>query len=506
MTHGDRPLRDVIQTGLESPEHEPVDPGLDGKILRSSGWVALSLGGWQLASVLSLLVLARLLEPKAFGLVALAWAVLAFAEQIQESGVGSALIHRRHDVERAAASALIWAPLASLILYAATFFVAPLLAHLLHTPGLVSVVRVLGLILLLRGLMVVPRAILERNLDYRARAKADVGAAFVQATVAVTLAFAGFGVWSLVFGALAGAAAQGAILWTVVPWRPSPAAASRRVLIEMMRYGRFVSAGSMLNVFDNTIDNIAIARLLGTTPLGYYAIAFRLADFPNSVIGHVVGRVMFPVYSMLQGDLQAVRRAYLQNLQRIAIVALPVSVGIAVAAKPIVLALFGEKWLLAVAPLRILAFYGLLKSFVAPSGELFKGIGKPHLGPLFSIPHLALAVPVLYVLIRSLRLEGAALGMLVLMAAIGLPAMFLAMRLVHATILDTARALARPILCSALLAVALTLLLGATESLSPVTSLLILVGAGLLVYSGAAAVFARPILTPMWVSIRETRS
>ena len=337
--------------------------------------------------------------------------MLAFAEQIQESGVGSALIFRRHDIERAAASALIWAPLASLILYAATFVLAPLLAQLLHAPGLVSVVRVLGLVLLLRGLMVVPSAILERSLAYRARAKADIGASLAQAAVSVALAFAGFGVWSLVFGALAGTAAQGVILWMVVPWRPSPAAASRRVLIEMMRYGRFVSAGRMLdNVLDNTIDNITIARMLGTRPLGYYVMAFRVADFPNSVIGHVVGRVMFPVYSMLQGDLETVRRAYIQNLQRIAIVALPVSVGIAIAAKPIVLVLFGEKWLPAVTPLRILAFYGLLKSFAAPAGELFKGIGKPHLGPLFSMFHLGLAVPVLYVLIRSLRLDGAALA------------------------------------------------------------------------------------------------
>jgi O-antigen/teichoic acid export membrane protein len=496
----------VSETEEQSPAREPVDSRLDGRILRSSGWVALSVAGNQLASILSLLVLARLLEPKAFGLVALAWTVLAFADKIQESGVGSALIYRRQEVEQAAASALIWAPLASLILYAATFLLAPVLAHLLHTPGLVSVLRVLGLVLLLRGLMVVPAAVLGRNLAYRARAKADVGGSFVQLATALTLAFAGFGVWSLVFGALAGTAAQCVILWTVVPWWPSPTAASRRILFEMMRYGRFVSAGSILSVIDNTIDNIAIARLLGTTPLGYYAIAFRIADFPTSVLGYVVGRVMFPVYSMLQGDLQAVRRGYIQNLQRIAIVALPVSVGIAVAAKPIVLTLFGEKWLLAVTPLRILAFYGLLKSLIAPAGELFKGIGRPHLNPLLSVAHLALAVPVLYALIHSLGLDGAALGMLVLMVATGLPAMFLAMRLVDVSIRDTAHALATPILCSAVLAVALTALLGATQSLSPVVSLLILVGAGLLVFSGAAAAFARPVLTPMWVSIRETRS
>jgi O-antigen/teichoic acid export membrane protein len=392
------------------------------------------------------------------------------------------------------------------MLYAATFVLAQPLAHLFHAPGLVSVLRVLGLVLLFRGLMAVPAGILERELDFRARAKADVGASFFQVAVSVSLAFAGFGVWSLVFGALAAAAAQCAILWTVVPWRPSPAAASRRVLIEMMRYARFVGLGSLLNVLENTIDNITIARLLGTTPLGYYSIAFRLATFPTTVIGYVVSRVMFPVYSMLQHDLQALRREYLRTLQRLAIVALPASVGVAVAAKPIVLALLGEKWLLAVTPLRILALYGLLRTFIAPSGEVFKGIGKPHLNPLFSIPHLALAVPILYVLSRSLGLDGAALGMLVTMAVTGLPAMFLAGRLLRVGVLDFGRALATPILCSALLGAALMLMLGPTESLSPLISLLVLLVAGLLVFAGAVAAFARPVVTPMWISIRETRS
>jgi O-antigen/teichoic acid export membrane protein len=489
-----------------SPAPGPVDSNLDGKILRSSGWVALSLGGKQLASLLSLLVLARLLDPEAFGLIALAWTVVAFAEQIQGSGVASAFVYRREgDLEAAAASAFVWAPLASLLLYAAVFLSAPLLADFFRNQDFVEVVRGLGLVLFLRAFMVVPFAILERNLDFRALTKADVCAALVQVAVSVSLAYAGAGVWSLVVGALAAAVTQVVILWAIVRWRPSVTAASRRVLLEMLRYGRFVSAGSVLNVIENTIDNIAVGRLLGATQLGFYAIAYRLADFPNSVIGYIVGRVMFPVYSLLRGDLNAVRRAYIQNLQRIAMVALPVSVGIAIAARPIVLALFGEKWLLAVTPLRLLAVYGLLKSFVAPAGELFKGIGKPHIGPVLAIVRLILAVPILYGLIKALGLNGAALGMLILIAAVGLPAMFLAMRLVNLSISDTARALARPILCSALLAVTLTFLLAATESLSPIISLLILVGGGLLVFFLAAALFARPVITPMWVSIRETR-
>ena len=103
-------------------------------------------------------------------------------------------------------------------------------------------------------------------------------------------------------------------------------------------------------------------------------------------------------------------------------------------------------------------------------------------------------------------MDDAALGTLLLMAVAGLPAMLLAMRMVGASVRDTAGPLARPILRSALPAVALTIALGATESLAPVVSLLILVCVGLLVFGGAVAVFARSVVTPMWVSVRETRS
>jgi O-antigen/teichoic acid export membrane protein len=496
----------VSSSDLPPTPPEPVDEvALHGRILRSSGWVGLSLAGKQLASFLSLLVLARVLEPGAFGVVSLAWTVLAFVEQLQDSGVGSALVFRRKDVREAAGVAVIWAPVASLVLYAGTFALAPLAAHLLHSRELTDVLRVMALVLVFRGLSVVPSALLERELDFRARTRSDVAAAFAQIAVSIPLAFAGAGVWSLVAGVLAAAAVQTALLWTLLPWRPRPAP-NRLLLKELLRYGRFVGMGNILGVIDNTVDNLAVARMLGTTALGYYGVAFRLADFPNSVLGYVVSRVMFPVYAILQNDVPALRRAYVQTLQRIAIVAFPVAIGIIVAARPIVLALLGEKWLAAIGPLRILGAYGCLKSLISPSNEVFKGIGRPGFGPMFSVPHLALAVPVLYFAIKAFGLNGAALGILILMAVVGLPAFFVAMRLVGLGPAELTRALAIPALCAGCLAAALGILLRFTTSMAPGIALLVLVVAGGAVYAATGATFGKPILTPMWASLRATRS
>jgi len=484
---------------------DPSALELEGRILRNTGWVALGLMGRQIASLLAIFVLARLLDPEDFGLVALALTVLLYVEQIQETGVGQALIHRRRDIRAAAASALIFATLMSILLYGGVFAIAPLAARFLRAPDLVDVLRVMALVLVFRGLGVVPGAILERRLDFRSRTIAELVAGLAQISVFLGLAFAGAGVWSLVLGHLAGGAVQAALYWLLVPWRPSLRQASRRILVELLRYGRFIGASNVLAVLSNTVDNIVVSRVLGTASVGFYAFAYRLADFPNSVIGYIVGRTMFPVYSMLQDDIEAFRHAYVRNLQRVALLAAPVSIGLAIAAEPIVLTLLGEKWLPVVTPLRILAIYALIKPFGAVSVEALKGIGAPQWNLVFGLTYAAVVIPALILLTRSFGLAGAAVSMLIAVAAASVPAVAVIARKVQFSSRGLARSLAPSLFCSALLAAALAALLPQTESMTPAAALALLVAVGLAVYVAATALFARGVIVPIWLSLRGTR-
>ena len=486
------------------PESDPPSSlALEGRVLRSTGWVALGLGVSQIASFLALFVLARILDPQDFGLVALAWTVLYFLEQIQETGVGAALIHRRKDVAEAAGSALLYTPTVSVVLYLVVFAVAPLAARFLHAPDLVDVLRVMALVLVFRGLAVVPGAILERDLDFRSRTIAELAAAFTQIGVFLVLAVAGLGVWSLVFGNLAGAAVQTALYWLFVPWLPSVRRASRPILLELMRYGRFVGAHNLLVVVNNTVANVVVSRVLGTTSVGLYSVASRLANFPNSVIGVIVSRPMFSVYSMLQHDLPAIRHAYVRTFQRIALFAVPASLGVAIAAEPIVRTVLGENWLPAVPALRILAVYALILPFGGVSAEALKGIGAPQWTLVFDVTFIAVVIPALVVLTRGFELEGAATSMLIGIAAATIPAVTVTARKLRLSGMELARALAPSAFCSALLALALLALLPLTESMRPVAGLTMLVAVGLVVYVSATAVFARGVITPMWGSLRS---
>lgn len=477
----------------------------EARALRSTGWVALGLGAKQLASLLALFVLARILDPKDLGLVALAWTVLYFVEQIQETGVGSALIHRRQDVERAAASALLWAPAASVVLYLALFAVTPLVARFLHSPDLVDVLRVMALVLVFRGLAVVPGAILERSLDFRSRTIAELAAAFAQTAAFIGLAVAGLGVWSLVLGNLVAAAVQTALFWLLVPWRPSPSLASRRIMVELMRYGRFVGAHNILTVVNNTVDNIVVSRVLGTTSVGLYSVAFRLANLPNSVIGAIVTRPMFALYSTLQHDRAAVRGAYVRTFQRLALLSLPATVGLAVAAEPIVQVLLGDKWLDAVPALRILAVYALIKPFGSVSAEALKGIGAPHWTLVFDVAHVAVAIPALVILTHAFDLAGAAISMVLAIAAATVPAVVVTARLMRLRLVDLGRAVAPSAFCSALMAAGLLALLPQSQGMSPAAGLALLVSVGLVVYVLSTAMFARGVVMPIWSSLRSER-
>ena len=208
---------------------------------------------------------------------------------------------------------------------------------------------------------------------------------------------------------------------------------------------------------------------------------------------------MFPVYSLLQDELERFRRAFIQNLQRIAVLALPVSVTILVCAEPIVLGLFGAKWEEAIGPLRILAVYGLVKSFSCSRREVFKGAGRPELGLRVGMLQIAIDRPGLIVLVRSHGIEGAALAMLIAVTVCGAVKLWLALRLLEGSLVELGRALAPSILCSALLGATLLLLMPATGSLGPAVQLAALVAAGTAVYAAATMAFARSIVMPMWI-------
>ena len=478
---------------------------LDTKIMRSSAWAVFGFGGSNLFALATTIVLARLLVPDDFGLFALTLAVVAVAQIAQESGLGAALIVHRGDTRAAAASVSAAAPVIAMALYCAVFLAAPLLADVLDEPRLVDLIRVTALVLVLRGFSIMPLAVLERGMHFRAITVIELGAGVAQCVTAIVLAASGAGVWSLVAGQLALGVAQVVLSWALVPLRPSPFGARLESLRELMRFGRYVGVANLVNYANKNTESLVVGRMLGTTPLGNFSLAKRLATLPVEVMGNILGRGVYAAFARLQADRDAFRRVWLEYIQRIALISVPMAIGLAFIAAPLVETLFGHQWSPAIPILQILAINQLVRTFSATSGEVFLALGRPQLRAATESSHLLLLVPALIAGTAWGDLSGAAVAIVAVNVAIGLPCIRVVMKALDVTPARLAQAIGRPAIGWALMTAALLALKPFVDELSSSVELIVTIAVGAAVYGVAVAVLARDVVTAMWLSLRGVR-
>jgi O-antigen/teichoic acid export membrane protein len=487
-------------------EVNPKQDDLDTKILRSSAWAVLGYGGTQALSFLTMLVLARLLAPEDFGVVALAIAIIAVAQVAQESGMGAALIVHRGDLRRAAASVSVFSPLMACGLYLSCFAAAPVFAEIFDEPELTSVLRAMALALVLRGLAIMPLSLLQREMRFRSITVIELGGGLAQAATAIALGLSGAGVWSLVAGQLALGVVQLVLAWCFTPLRPSPFEARRETLGRLMRFGRHVGIANLINYGNANAEGLVVGRVLGATALGYYTIASRHATMPVKVIGNILGRGVFPALSRVHDDPVRFRRIWLDNVQRLALLSTPAAIGLALVAEPFVITFLGEKWRPAVVPLQILALNGIVRTFSATAGEVFQALQKPKLRVYSECAYLVLIVPAVAVGAHWHGLEGAAAAVVLVNVAFGVSLLAGIMNLLHVAARELAEALLRPAAGWALLAASLLMLRPMVDEFSSAFALFALVSVGAVVYTVVVALFARKIVVTMWLSLRGART
>jgi len=484
---------------------DPKQDELDTKIMRSSAWAVLGFGGGNALALISTLVLVRLLVPEEFGVVAIAMAILAVAQIVQESGLGAALIVHRGDMRRAAASVMVFAPLVATALYAGFFVAAPLAAEFFDEPRLTDVVRVLAITLLLRGLTTMPLALLERQMRFLPLTAIQLGAGLAQATTAIGLAVAGAGFWSLVAGQLAFAAATLGLAWAYSPLRPSPFEASLETLRELIRFGRHVGLANLIRYGNANAHGIVLGRVLGATALGYYTIAYRLAYMPVSVIGIIVGRGVFAALSHAVDDPARFRRIWLENIQRRALLATPAAIGLALVADPFVEVFLGEAWEPATVPLQILALASVVLTFSATSGEVAQALRRPKMRVVWEAAYVICVVPAMILGALWHGIVGAALGFFLVHAVLGVGIVVFIAHLLGVRRAELIHAIARPALGWGLMAGAILALYPLLDEQTALVTLIGLTVAGAGVYGVIVTLFARDMVITMWVNLRGAR-
>ena len=330
----------------------------------------IQAGHWRSATLIAqvglqfcvAVALARLLPPADFGLAGLALVVIGFVAVLADAGLGSAIVYRRplsaRDVRLAFTLSMTVALALSLTLVA----LAPYAAAPFREGALTNVLRAESPLFILTAAGSVARALLRRRLDFRRLFMIDVGSYLGgYALVAVTLAGLGFGVWSLVLGALAQAFVGSTLALTLAPHpvRPLLVIGESRQLVG---YGGADTLNSLVGYGGRSADTLVIGRWLGTAELGLYTRAFSLFAVPLSYLGTAMTSVLFPAMSEIQGDVRRSRSGYLLGVQLMTMIAAPLCAGVIVAAPHVVVGLYGERWRGAALPLQILACGGTLRA------------------------------------------------------------------------------------------------------------------------------------------------
>jgi O-antigen/teichoic acid export membrane protein len=344
--------------------------------VKGIAWSATEKWGSQAFNFLVFLVLARLLQPEAFGLVALASAFTAFVQIFLDQGMAEAIVQRT-DLEREHLDTAFWINMltGSLLTFGGVLF-SGLVGNLLGEPQLRPIAAWLSLSFLLIALRSTQQAILQRRLDFRGLALRTLVATLSGGIAGVGTALLGFGVWSLVVQNLVNALVGVLVLWRVSDWRPG-FRFSKKHFQELFAFGLNIVGLRVLGFANTHLDVFLIGYLLGPTALGYYTVAYRILRIVIGLLRGITSTVAFPAFSRLQQQPKRVRRALYQAIQFTSLLSFPILLGIAVLAPELVPALFGARWTPAIPVMQVLALGGLQMSVLGFHYDLLKGLGKP---------------------------------------------------------------------------------------------------------------------------------
>ena len=364
----------------------PPGAGWGGAVRRGIVWSVAALATSKALGLISILVLARLLTPDEFGVVAAVAAFIALIELGSDLGMKPAVVYEQETgVSQRIQTAFTMNLVAAAALTAIGVLSAPLIAGFFGVPEEADLFRLGALNLLLTGLGNIHDGLLLRDMSFGRRIRPQVVRDVVRVVVSVALAFAGLGALALVIGFLAGTFAWTAMQWTLTPLRPR-LSYDGRIARSMLGYGAPAAALAFASTIAARADVFAIGHLIDSRALGIYTIAYRLPEVLLASVAYTLGVVAFPALARRRvQDPGGLDSATLQLVRYQALYALPVAAGMAVLAVPTVELLFGHEWREAAAVLVPVVVASAVMTIAYPLGDLLKAVGKQGLMVVFNL-------------------------------------------------------------------------------------------------------------------------
>jgi len=438
-------------SAVETPDKPPT---LRTRTLSGLKWRGATQALGQVFQFGVSIVIARLLSPDDLGLMGMIVVVTGFAATIADLGLGNSIIQQQGVSDRQLQT-VFWLVLGLgavlCVLFALT---VPWVAHLYHEPQLGPVTDAVATTFVIVALAVVPNALLEKGLDFRARFQIEAAAIAVSGSVAVAMALAGEGIWSLVAQLITAALARTTTAYVYSSWRPRMVFDGGSIK-ELLVFGRSMVGFNCVVYWAQNFDKLMVGRTLGAAALGVYRLADQLMRMPLTNVTNITTSVMFPALSSLGDDIATLRRVYLRANRMIALLTFPLMLGLGVLSEPAILTIYGEKWRGAIAVVEVLCLAGMAQSVYNTATWIFLSRKRPDI--LFRLGVLSAVVRIAGVLIG---MNWGVLGIALAYTAGGfvgvmLPTWIAAGQLVGLRLGELLRNVAAPLGCALAMAVTL---------------------------------------------------
>lgn len=304
---------------------------------------------------LLMLLMARLLSPKEYGLIGLTAVFLAISAIFIDSGFPKALIRKKDVTNDDLSTVFIFNLIISFFFFIIVYLSAPYVADFYNEPILCPILRVLDIKLILLALCSVQKTILKKNINFKKIAKISVFNNFASGVIGVIFAYLGFGVWALVIQSMSASLLLTILLWSTTPWHPS-LRFSKQSFNELFGYGSKLLISNLINTTYGQIYPIVIGKFFSAATLGNFSRARHWANLGSKNLTGILSNVTFPVLAKVQYDDKRLENIYRRMIRTSCFIIFPIMIGMSAVAKPLTLVMIGEKWEFSAYLLQIICF------------------------------------------------------------------------------------------------------------------------------------------------------
>ena len=320
-----------------------MSDSLKSQAVRGVLWSAVERFSVQGIQFVLSIIIARLVAPSEYGLIAMLGIFLAIAQTFIESGFSNALIQKKDRTEIDFSTVFYFNIVVSLVVYLILFLSAPYIALFYKEPLLDIITKWVGLNIIISALSIVQRAKLTIQLNFKTQAKASLIAVIVSGICGITMAYYGYGVWALVCQSLLNNLLNTLLLWVFARWMPA-FIFSWQSFKGLFSFGSKLLLSGLLHTIYLNLYTLVIGRKYSATDVGYYNRSYSLAQYPSVNIVGVITRAIYPIQCEMQHDEERLSSSFIQYLRMSCYIIFPLMVGLAVLSKPMVLVLLTDKW------------------------------------------------------------------------------------------------------------------------------------------------------------------